>query len=55
MQTEQRYSVLATEDLEAEYGSTKKGADNVKVAKEIVQHEQEVLQKALSGTAGAAP
>ena len=56
MKTEQRYSALATEDLDAEYGSTstKQEADNVKVAKEIVQQEREELQRALS-TPGAVP
>ena len=55
LQKEQRYSPLASEDLDAEYGRTKEEADNAKVAKEIVQHEREVLQKALSTPAAATP
>jgi ER lumen protein retaining receptor len=52
MKTEQRYSALATDDLDVEqYGSTKEQADNVKTAKVIVQHEREVLQKALGASA----
>ena len=56
MKTQQRYSALATEDLDMEYGSTstKQEADNIKVAKEIVQQEREELQKALS-TPAAVP
>ena len=55
MKTEQRYSAVATDDLDAEYGSTKEQADNVKVAKGIVQQEREVLEKALSASAPAVP
>ena len=37
------------EDIEAEYGDTKKVADNVKEAKEIVQQERQVVAQALQG------
>jgi ER lumen protein retaining receptor len=46
------YSPIEMDDIEAEYGNTKTVADNVKAAKGIVQHEREVVAKALQG-AGA--
>jgi ER lumen protein retaining receptor len=56
MQKGARYSLLETEDLDvdAEYGSTKEEADNVKVAKEIVQQERDVISQALTGKPAAA-